>query len=319
MPSGDAVAAAVERFRHALETDRVAHAYLVLGPPRGGAARLAEGLLELLFCGAAEKPCGRCRGCRLVRAHAHEDVLWVEPESKSRAITVDRIREEVLPRIFNTAYSGGWKAAVIVAADRMNEAAANAFLKSLEEPPPRTVLLLLTDAPQQLLPTIVSRCQILRAEGGGGSAHDAWRARTLDLLSTAGGDGLIERLAAAVALSGLLDEIKEAVAAEIEAAPDEEVKADVRDARINARVNEVRAAVLETLLDWQRDLLVVVLGADAGGLRFPDRAEALRRQASRLEYGAALARIRRVEEAIRQLERNLAPESVFGALFREMA
>ena len=109
------------------------------------------------------------------------------------------------------------------------------------------------------------------------------------------------------------------MAAEIGAAPDEEVKADVRDARINARTNEVRAAVLETLLDWQRDLLVAVLGADAGVLRFPDRADALRRQASRLEYGAALARIRRVEEAIRQLERNLPPDSVFGALFREMA
>ena len=81
----------------------------------------------------------------------------IEPEKKSRVIAVDAVRA-LNHRIQTSSFAGGWKVAVIKYADRLNDQAANAFLKTLEEPPARTLLLLLTDAPQSLLPTVVSRC-----------------------------------------------------------------------------------------------------------------------------------------------------------------
>ena len=147
---------AYDCFRKSVEADRLAQAYLVIGPPRGAAGVLAERVLQLLFCESTDGPCGRCHGCGAVEAHTTPDVLWVEPQKKSRAISIEQIRD-LQGRTFQTSVQGGWKGCVIVAADRMGAGAANAFLKTLEEPPPRSLFLLLSDTPNALLPTIVSR------------------------------------------------------------------------------------------------------------------------------------------------------------------
>jgi DNA polymerase III delta prime subunit len=90
---------------------------------------------------------------------SHPDVFRVEPEGAKRIIPVKAIREKILDPLSTSSFSGGWKVSVIVGADRMEAPSANAFLKSLEEPMPGTLHLLLTDAPEGILPTIVSRTQ----------------------------------------------------------------------------------------------------------------------------------------------------------------
>jgi DNA polymerase III subunit delta' len=320
LSSADSLAQALDGFRRGLGEGRVAHAYVLVGPVRGAAMALAESMLGLLFCAGPEpKPCGRCPGCRHVRTHAHADVLWMEPESKSRAITIDRIREQLLPRIGSTSFEGGWKAAVILNAERMNEAAANCFLKTLEEPPPRTLLLLLSDAPQFLLPTILSRCQKILLGGAGepDAAGEEWRERVLDVLAGAGGGSLAARMAAARQMKGLLDEAKKAAAEAIEAEGGE-LEEEVLDARTNARLNEMRRRLLETVLAWQRDLLVLALHAGEEQIFFPKRLASLRREAARLDYAAALSRVRRAEDMVRQFDRNMSPDVVFWAFFRDL-
>ncbi len=134
---------------HAIESGRAAHGYLVCGDLRGQCDVLADKVLRALFPDEPGQIEGKC----------HPDVAWLEPEGKSRTIHAESMRERIVEPMSTTAFSGGWKAGVVVGADRMEAVAANAFLKTLEEPPPKTLFLLLTDQPDAMLPTIVSRTQ----------------------------------------------------------------------------------------------------------------------------------------------------------------
>ncbi|MDZ4198463.1 MAG: hypothetical protein U1E27_04165, partial [Kiritimatiellia bacterium] len=151
MPDASQIETALTRFRRAMDAGRVAHAWILIGPPRGAGLVLAEAMLRQLFCVNSPLPCGECAGCRRVQEHAHPDIVWIEPESVSRQLKIDQIRTGVIAPLSQTAYEGGWKAVVMLYADRMNESAQNAFLKTLEEPPRKTLLLLLTEDPKNIL------------------------------------------------------------------------------------------------------------------------------------------------------------------------
>ncbi|MCX7008523.1 MAG: hypothetical protein NTY53_14945, partial [Kiritimatiellaeota bacterium] len=162
---------ALEQLRQGLDGGRLAHAYIVAGPVRGAASQLLEKFLPTLFCRGVIKPCGDCAECRRVAAHAHPDILYLEPESKSRVIVIGEQGEEegirkVLRFISLTPFIGPWKVCMILDADRMNAAAANALLKTLEEPPPASLIFLLVESPQALPATIISRCQRLAVSAG---------------------------------------------------------------------------------------------------------------------------------------------------------
>lgn len=133
----------------AIDAGHAAHGYLIVGEVRGNGAELVDRVLRKLFPGAE----------RLLETNAHPDVVTLEPEGKSRTISVDSIRERIVEPMSASAFSGGWKVGVIYGVDRLNQQSANAFLKSLEEPTPKTMYLLLTDQPDGILPTIVSRTQ----------------------------------------------------------------------------------------------------------------------------------------------------------------
>lgn len=133
----------------AIDAGRAAHGYLVCGDLRGSCDELTERILRKLFPDALDQ----------VEKGVHPDIARLEPEGKSRTIHVKSMRELIVEPMATTAFSGGWKAGIVVGADRMEPEAANAFLKTLEEPPPKTLFLLLSDAPDAILPTIVSRTQ----------------------------------------------------------------------------------------------------------------------------------------------------------------
>jgi len=146
--------------RRAIEIGHPAHGYLIAGPVRGAAMTFAERILQTLFCREAVRPCGACEGCRRVMARLEPDIHWIFPEKKSRVISVEQMRQALIREVTQTALSGGWKAGVLVGADRMNEASANTFLKTLEEPPKHAIFILATSEKHKILPTILSRCQI---------------------------------------------------------------------------------------------------------------------------------------------------------------
>ena len=110
--------------------------------------------------------CDECLACRKIEHGNHADVHWARPESKSRVITIDQTRD-LMREIQLKPTEAEFKVAIIVAADRLNVQAANAFLKTLEEPPPKSVLILLSTEPQRILETILSRCLRLNFSGDG--------------------------------------------------------------------------------------------------------------------------------------------------------
>lgn len=152
--------------RTALARGRLGHALLVHGPVGLGSHELARWLGALVLCDVDEaRPCGRCASCALLAAGNHPDFHWIErerdeKEKEAKEIKIEQIRD-LAAALALKSYRGGYKAAVISEADAMNEKAANALLKTLEEPAPRTLLVLCSARPSRLTATIVSRCQRL--------------------------------------------------------------------------------------------------------------------------------------------------------------
>ncbi|MDP8235011.1 MAG: DNA polymerase III subunit delta' [Candidatus Erginobacter occultus] len=149
----------------AIAKDRVVSGYLFSGPEGVGKSLTASVFAAALNC--RDKPgegCGECPDCRAIVRGGHPDVHRLSPSSKSRSILAGEIRD--MRRTAHLSARGdNWKVFLIEEADRMNTAAQNIFLKTLEEPPPKTVLILITSQPGFLLPTIHSRCQRVAFSG----------------------------------------------------------------------------------------------------------------------------------------------------------
>lgn len=143
------VAEAFSLISRAVDVGRLASGYLLVGDLAGGCRELMRKILEKLFPEEKEQIAAQC----------HPDVSWLEPEGVKRIIKVESMRSRIVTPMGLASYSGGWKVGVVVGADRMEAPSANAFLKSLEEPTPKTLYLLLTDQPDAILPTILSRVQ----------------------------------------------------------------------------------------------------------------------------------------------------------------
>ncbi len=305
---------AFEDVRRAWDRDRLAQAYILIGSVRGSGLTLARRILALLFCqAAAGRPCGVCPGCRGAEAGRLADVLYLEPVKAAQLIDVEQVRT-LNAFSGQTSYSGGWKAAVLLYADRMTPSAANAFLKALEEPPPRTLFLLLADQPHGVIPTVLSRCQkvVLPPDQ---DALLPWLEPVAALANDRGIGGLAG-LAAAAELGVLLEKKrKELEKSETEAAgelnTDEEE--DRLKARITARYKEARTLALRALLLWHRDVLAAVSGADSDLFVFTGWADRIREQAARLTLPEALTRVETVEEMQVQLDQNIKEEMVLEA------
>jgi DNA polymerase III subunit delta' len=136
------------------------HALLFTGNAGIGKFDFASLLAKLLLCqnNRGGVSCNECVSCNLIQAKTHPDLLFIQPEEKDKAIKIDQIREMVLA-LNNTSQQGGQQIAIISPADSMNHAAANALLKTLEEPNSNVIFILVTNKPSLLPKTIVSRCQ----------------------------------------------------------------------------------------------------------------------------------------------------------------
>ncbi|HEP9387427.1 TPA: DNA polymerase III subunit delta' [Pseudomonas aeruginosa] len=173
-----------------------AHAYLLYGPAGIGKRALAEHWAAQLLCQrpAAAGACGECKACQLLAAGTHPDYFVLEPEEAEKPIRVDQVRD-LVGFVVQTAQLGGRKVVLLEPAEAMNVNAANALLKSLEEPSGDTVLLLISHQPSRLLPTIKSRCVQQACPLPGAAASLEWLARALP-------DELAEALEELLALSG---------------------------------------------------------------------------------------------------------------------
>ncbi len=164
----------VERFRSALGRGRMSGSFLFVGPAGVGKHTFALKLAQTLLCDARPEnqldPCGSCAACTQVAANSHPDLLTVAKPQDRAFIPLElmigdkdhRMREGLCHDISLKPYMGNRKIAIIDDADYLNAEGANSLLKTLEEPPPRSVLILVGTTPAKQLPTIRSRCRIIR-------------------------------------------------------------------------------------------------------------------------------------------------------------
>lgn len=313
---------AFELISSAHERGRLAHAFLISGAHGAGKERLAAQVIQLVS-GAKEAAGFDLFGEPVVVETPPLDDLesgWirvVRPRMKSRRVGVEEIRN--LEHTLHLAAPGGaCKVGVITEADRMNDQAANAFLKTLEEPPKDTLLLLLTTQPQRLLPTILSRCVRLPLLGGTPLLSEGG-AELVSALNHAASRGFGTPIAALhlkATFSAFLQRSREVAESTAKAAAKEETSAykdatdgtwlkgreDFHKAAAEAEYLDSRNRLFDVLLSWMADLLRMKV--NAGGLDFPDSAPALKPIADAESEFKLLQRMQALESLRRTLETN---------------
>jgi len=158
----------------ALRAGRMPHALLIHEAPGAGGEWLATWAAQLVLCQhVTQAPCGACAACRRVWAQQHPDLAWVRTAEDSQQIRIEQVRD-LAADLALTSHAGGYKVGIVTPAEALNRFAANALLKTLEEPPARTLLVLVTTQPSRLPATVLSRCQRLRVRAPARAEGVAW-------------------------------------------------------------------------------------------------------------------------------------------------
>jgi len=162
------------RLRGAHAAGRLPHALLIHEAPGSGGEWLARWIARMVLCPSRDQaPCEHCSSCRRAAQGQHPDLMMVHPLESSTQIRIEQVRE-LGQELSLTAHQGGYKVAILSPADTMNRIAANALLKTLEEPPHGSLLVLVATQPSRLPPTILSRCQRVRVRAPQPSEAIAW-------------------------------------------------------------------------------------------------------------------------------------------------
>lgn len=297
-----------QSLKQAIATERLANGYIIVGPVDCEGQALAEWIGEQLLGASAT-----------IHEHTHPDMPWFKPEKVSRIIDAKMMTERILPFAQCSSLGGGWKILVVVSADRMNETSANAFLKMLEEPPPRTLFLLLVDRMDELLPTIVSRCQVLKA-GGERRLPEPWRTDVIEMLADIREKGVLLDAMRAERIVAILDEMddqaEKAVRAEAKANTMIEEDADVLKARVGATAKAWRADLWMTIEQWMEDL--IRLASTDGAcetLNFPECRGVLLMRSKAHSLAKLFENLTMLETMCVQLERNVSPAHILPYWF----
>jgi len=304
----------VDVLRRALRSGKTAHAYLFEGIEGCGKRTTALSFVEAAFCGR-DDGCGTCPSCRKMATFQHPDLHLVEPDGAF--IKIDQIRDlqrELVLRPIETPL----KACIIKDADRLNSAAGNALLKTLEEPPGNALMILLTTNLDGVLPTVRSRCQLLR--------FAPLPERLIEeQLITAGRDQAAARLSASLAGGSLGKALKEEVVSVDRTSLLERLRTlSLSDtAPLFAAAEEMAAnreqamEQLEVLASLLRDVLLIQGGSNAVINR--DILPLLENEAARLSRERNLERINHTMEARQALMRNANPRLTLDVLLMRLA
>jgi DNA polymerase III subunit delta' len=316
-------------LRKSIERKRVGHAYLFTGANRETLERAATAFAKAVNCvhpADANDPshhqaadfCDQCQVCERIEEGHHGDVQWIRPESKMRIITMTQMRQlmETLHLKPNDARTKVW---MITDADRMNQQSANAFLKTLEEPPGNSLMILLTSQPERLLDTIRSRCLRLNFPGDQSSAmqneHQTWLGTFAQQLM-AQGAGMLDRYKALDILLAKLTEARQSIEGVLkerflgdlphDAEPKMREKRELElKAAVEAEYRRRRAEVFTALEWWLRDAWLLSLRAEASSLTFPHLQQVTHALATRVDANRMLENIRMVEKLQRVLHTNV--------------
>lgn len=303
-------------LRRALAADMISHAYLFHGVDGLGMKEIALAMVEAVFCDTGEG-CGECPSCRKVAGERHPDLHLVRPDGAF--IKIDQVRE-LQKELSYRPFEARKKACIIEEAERMNPAAANAFLKTLEEPPGDALLILLTTHRDGVLPTILSRCQQLR--------FPPLPTETLAAhLRESGADEEAAGIAAALAC-GSLEKARAALAGDrlrsrrillerVCGLSSGNIIPILAAAEELARDKESAIELVELLQLFWRDVLIVATGSR--GVTNTDLLPLLRRAAELNTPEQTVEKLERIARVRKALARNANPRLAAEVLFMDLA
>jgi DNA polymerase-3 subunit delta' len=334
----------VETLRRILRSGTVPHAYLFTGPPGSGKRTLALAFAMALNCQAErpagqpwpDVPCGLCASCSAIGRGAHHDLLEINLETQARSaadngtrgktgpakeLRIDVIRD-MQETVGLTPYSARWRVVIIGDAERLNDEASNCLLKTLEEPPGHTVLMLLASDQSMVLPTVASRCFVLPLQPvSRARIANALRARwhaeaeQADLIAALsdGRLGFAARLLEKSETLARRKKVLEEAALLVGADALERIATATRLAKMYTDDRPALHEYLDVWEGWWRDVMAAGAGAHEliTGI---DQASTLASIARRITPAQAAKAVTLVQHARRQLQENVNPRLALEAL-----
>lgn len=304
----------------AVENNRVSHAYILNGERGSGKKMLANLFAMTLLCETGDnEPCGKCHSCKQAESGNHPDVIRVTHE-KPNSISVDDIRTQVNNTVDIKPYQGPYKVYIIPQADMMTPQAQNAILKTIEEPPSYAVFLLLTENAETLLPTINSRCVMLKLRNIKDTLIKKYLMENLEIpdykadMCTAFAQGNMGR-AIMLANSDHFNEIREEAVQLLKHISEMELNEIVAAVK-NISVYKLEITdYLDIIMIWYRDVLLYKATKEIDKVVFKDQLQSIKEQARKSSYEGIELILESLEKAKARLKANVNFDLVMELLF----
>ena len=304
----------------AVENNRVSHAYILNGERGSGKKMLANLFAMTLLCETGDnEPCGKCHSCKQAESGNHPDIIRVTHE-KPNSISVDDIRTQVNNTVDIKPYQGPYKVYIIPQADMMTPQAQNAILKTIEEPPSYAVLLLLTENAETLLPTINSRCVMLKLRNIKDTLIKKYLMENLEIpdykadMCTAFAQGNMGR-AIMLANSDHFNEIREEAVQLLKHISEMELNEIVAAVK-NISVYKLEITdYLDIIMIWYRDVLLYKATKEIDKVVFKDQLQSIKEQARKSSYEGIELILESLEKAKARLKATVNFDLVMELLF----
>ena len=304
----------------AVENNRVSHAYILNGERGSGKKMLANLFAMTLLCETGDnEPCGKCHSCKQAESGNHPDIIRVTHE-KPNSISVDDIRTKVNNTVDIKPYQGPYKVYIIPQADMMTPQAQNAILKTIEEPPSYAVFLLLTENAETLLPTINSRCVMLKLRNIKDTLIKKYLMENLEIpdykadMCTAFAQGNMGR-AIMLANSDHFNEIREEAVQLLKHISEMELNEIVAAVK-NISVYKLEITdYLDIIMIWYRDVLLYKATKEIDKVVFKDQLQSIKEQARKSSYEGIELILESLEKAKARLKANVNFDLVMELLF----
>lgn len=304
----------------AVENNRVSHAYILNGERGSGKKMLANLFAMTLLCETGDnEPCGKCHSCKQAESGNHPDIIRVTHE-KPNSISVDDIRTQVNNTVDIKPYQGPYKVYIIPQAGMMTPQAQNAILKTIEEPPSYAVFLLLTENAETLLPTINSRCVMLKLRNIKDTLIKKYLMENLEIpdykadMCTAFAQGNMGR-AIMLANSDHFNEIREEAVQLLKHINEMELNEIVAAVK-NISVYKLEITdYLDIIMIWYRDVLLYKATKEIDKVVFKDQLQSIKEQARKSSYEGIELILESLEKAKARLKANVNFDLVMELLF----
>ena len=300
----------IEHLKTAIEMGKVSHAYILNGPDLSGKMMMAEAFARALLCEKQDPDgCGECRSCRQSDDRNNPDIIYVKHD-KPNTISVDDIRTQLNNDIVIKPYSNQYKIYIVDEAEKMNQQAQNALLKTIEEPPAYAVIMLLTTNADSFLQTIRSRCITLNLKSVKNDVIKSYLMTEKKIpdyqadVCAAFAQGVVGK-AIKLASSDDFNELKESALSLIKRLDDIDL---YEMGEAIKQISDYKLQVqdyFDLITVWYRDVLYMKATNDVNGLIFKDEVYDIKKQASKHSYHGIETIIEALDKAKLRINANV--------------